>query len=1184
MNLPSPSAAPAEPVDDAPAGDALSGCSPLIRQMVQERRQTLCRTTHDAPAPNLDGHGLWGLALSGGGIRSAIFCFGLIKALAGQRLLNRFDVLSTVSGGGYIGSALGRLFDAAKPADGAPGHGPTAAHIERQLGQADATWFGHWLRANGRYLFPQSANGVVYALVIYLRNLLAIHLEIGVLGLLVGAVLAVLNLSVWTLGLQHVSNWDTWMGHRTLWPTLWLLLPLLALPVGAYACAYWSVGERPGPAWRRLRLIHTGIWVAILAASALLGWLDTAGHFPAWLAPLGVGAGVLWVSGHLLALRTVAAHQSADIPPHAWAEAVRRDLTVPLERLGQWGVALFTLGLLDRAAWYLVFEGGSVTLFSTLLALLALAARVGIPRWTSSDGTTRMAGRSVSLVTLAHWLGLGLLGMLCIVWVCVAYALVIRYTALMTGTSLDVAATLGAASTLALTCLAYMAGTGWSVDFLNLSSLHGFYRSRLVRAFLGAANPQRLPTLTGAGLNEAVLGPSVLQRTPSGQPITTVVRQDASHDDVLMTDYAPHRAGGPVHLLNICANQTLDQANGLLNQDRQGQALTLAPHGHVRLGLKGWQRPPRAMPETLGLWMAVSGAALAPGLGSMTRTGISVLTMIAGLRLGYWWDCRDAAPTAAGSWLKRLRQLNPLRKTWLVTLEMLGKFDTRPDSYWYLSDGGHFENTGAYALLAERARLIVVADCGADPTYAFADLENLVRKARIDMGVKITFMRPMHNAPASVLGGLDDLASPDSQACISVAHIAYATGEEGVMVVVKPNMYQGLPVDLANFKRDHPDFPQQTTTDQSFDEAQWESYFVLGQALGQNLGHGQLLEHLGGAQAQAHLRRHFEPDTTVRASDTPPPTGAPAVASGRTPARTAMHPVVSASLGLGAVATASLGLWQGLDTLRTDRDKADDLQRSTLQQLVDGYASGQRNATQLGATAARLIGLVTQPADGGCDEASTAWFRRSSLGQCVLQDTLQRCSDTPASNTLLCKMLLSPDVLSCLRAGPGATAQGGRLRYWGVQEEAPSGDWDECGSTSTSTATTASATSASAAATTTETTTKVCAGVVIHSQILNPLQRERLRTYRDLWKQAGALVPPPVNVLAESLRSGQPRPEAPQTVTLIYHDDTAKQCAQAIQASMLPSAWTATASVQALPSHLSAMPRTLEIRWPITLP
>jgi hypothetical protein len=37
----------------------------------------------------------------------------------------------------------------------------------------------------------------------------------------------------------------------------------------------------------------------------------------------------------------------------------------------------------------------------------------------------------------------------------------------------------------------------------------------------------------------------------------------------------------------------------------------------------------------------------------------------------------------------------------------------------FLSDGGHFENTGAYALLAERAKLVVLADCGADPEYRF---------------------------------------------------------------------------------------------------------------------------------------------------------------------------------------------------------------------------------------------------------------------------------------------------------------------------------------------------------------------------------------------------------------------------------------------------------------------------------
>lgn len=49
---------------------------------------------------------LAGLALSGGGIRSAVFCLGVIQALASAGKLKHFDYLSTVSGGGYIGSAL----------------------------------------------------------------------------------------------------------------------------------------------------------------------------------------------------------------------------------------------------------------------------------------------------------------------------------------------------------------------------------------------------------------------------------------------------------------------------------------------------------------------------------------------------------------------------------------------------------------------------------------------------------------------------------------------------------------------------------------------------------------------------------------------------------------------------------------------------------------------------------------------------------------------------------------------------------------------------------------------------------------------------------------------------------------------------------------------------------------------
>ena len=49
---------------------------------------------------------LVGLALSGGGIRSATFSLGVMQALAKNDLMKYVDILSTVSGGGYIGASL----------------------------------------------------------------------------------------------------------------------------------------------------------------------------------------------------------------------------------------------------------------------------------------------------------------------------------------------------------------------------------------------------------------------------------------------------------------------------------------------------------------------------------------------------------------------------------------------------------------------------------------------------------------------------------------------------------------------------------------------------------------------------------------------------------------------------------------------------------------------------------------------------------------------------------------------------------------------------------------------------------------------------------------------------------------------------------------------------------------------
>jgi hypothetical protein len=62
-----------------------------------------------------------GMALSGGGIRSATFCLGVAQVLAEKKLLSQFDYVSTVSGGGYFGSFLSNLFTNSTPAPDALG-------------------------------------------------------------------------------------------------------------------------------------------------------------------------------------------------------------------------------------------------------------------------------------------------------------------------------------------------------------------------------------------------------------------------------------------------------------------------------------------------------------------------------------------------------------------------------------------------------------------------------------------------------------------------------------------------------------------------------------------------------------------------------------------------------------------------------------------------------------------------------------------------------------------------------------------------------------------------------------------------------------------------------------------------------------------------------------------------------
>jgi hypothetical protein len=373
-------------------------------------------------------------------------------------------------------------------------------------------------------------------------------------------------------------------------------------------------------------------------------------------------------------------------------------------------------------------------------------------------------------------------------------------------------------------------------------------------------------------------------------------------DEALNSAYA---LGAPLHLVNVTINETVDGRSQLEQRDRKGLGLAVGPcafsagvkHHFVfrdgvfpKQGFKVFrfsdrdtavrqdERPAARLAHfkalhdkahfpldhlSLGQWLGISGAAFSTGLGAQTNLGLSILAAWSNVRLGYWWR-PGTVPRL--SWPHRLLAL-----FWVQTYlfrELLARFPGTARSLWYLSDGGHFENLGGYELIRRRVPFILLIDAEADPDYRFEGLANLVRKARIDFGADITFLdrtevpgaRTANDASLST--GLEQLrrgvwTQTDAQgapvlesetrtglsrAHAALAKVTYSDDTESWLLYVKPSLIGSEPQDVQHYHSLHPDFPHETTTDQSFDEAQWESYRKLGELIGERLltNHGIL--------------------------------------------------------------------------------------------------------------------------------------------------------------------------------------------------------------------------------------------------------------------------------------------------------------------------------------------------------
>lgn len=766
-----------------------------------------------------------GFALSGGGIRSATFSLGLFQSLARAGGLGAVDYLSTVSGGGYFGAFLGRLFtrgeqtlqDAlAPPRPVNPTPADRVKRVEEILGDCRSKPVG-WLRENGRYLAPNGAGDLITGIASVLRNWVAVHVVLGTFILMVFLAVNAVRYGAEATGLRWpFSNQGIWWSPILAIPPITLVAAVLA------GCTYYATflgifSQDRATLYQRRRWLtaRLGELLAATLIALLYGLVDTFGETLYAL----FRNKEFWASTASLAALAAAGVTTGRTLAGIFGEkGHRRSVRIPLKLLA--GLA-------------------ALALVSAVLVLLNAVSHGFAWGWVN------LASKSKSTPQVSWpWLGGGLLG--------------------------------------SFLLSKFVFGSGWA--FLNYSSHQPLYNARLTRAYLGASNPPRW-----TGEHQSVVHPE-------------------KGDAIELADYDPHTQGGPLHLINLTINETVDGRSMIQQQDRKGVGMAVGPFG-VSVGARHhatwcngrrnllppvfkentfqvFEDPNRAKangvrgtitPETLdlGTWTAVSGAALSTGLGSRTSPALSLLSGLFNVRLGYWWqsgvDPRKRSAQVKRTFAKHfgaaVTRLFPVPMYLLD--ECTARFHGTARRRWYLSDGGHFENTGAYELVRRRIPLIVICDGEQDPNYTFAGLANLVRKARTDFGAEIRFLdaeelKRYVDDPSSVkLGTLDELrrcclhtldgsaghpgATDDtkrrccartySKAHAALAEVTYQDPDapKSLILYIKATLTGDEPADVIEYADDHPDFPHETTIDQFFDEAQWESYRMLGEHIGAKL-------------------------------------------------------------------------------------------------------------------------------------------------------------------------------------------------------------------------------------------------------------------------------------------------------------------------------------------------------------
>jgi hypothetical protein len=564
-------------------------------------------------------------------------------------------------------------------------------------------------------------------------------------------------------------------------------------------------------------------WVHLWFALAILGLLTAC--------VLAAAAGGAWIGGCLILIANLWSRTGAFFGRIVLIVAPPLLLGAPLVTM------LLLVGLLGRtfrdsyrewlsrlAAWMGLFMllwtfsvGFSFLSHCVLLWLLSTSRAVSIPAFVGWLGSTvggLLAGKSAksSGPDSDHASRLSAVEVVAVVgpYIFIAGLLLLIsamaeniFTSVARVGPLAVSATYVAVLTV---CLLF----AWRVD-INEFSLHAFYRNRLTRCYLGASNIPRHPN-----------------------PFTGFDDSDA---DVAVGDLLPgKRYYGPFPIFCTALNLTFGE--DLAWQERKAASFVFTPlysgydvpwtaaktesnwrfNGFVRTATY-------AYPETgvhINTAAAISGAALSPNMGYHSNPATAFLLTLFSVRLGWWLvnpRILDEDGSALGTADSYPTPSPPFSLLSLVR-ELLGRTNDT-SRYVYLSDGGHFDNMGMYELVRRRCRYIVICDSEEDGDLNFGGIGMAIRKVRVDFGVDVAL-------DLRLLQRMKDSEYSASHCVVGTVVYPEDPKNPGTVVYIKSSLTGDEPADVLNYKKEHPVFPNDSTTNQWFTESQFESYRRLG--------------------------------------------------------------------------------------------------------------------------------------------------------------------------------------------------------------------------------------------------------------------------------------------------------------------------------------------------------------------